>query len=548
MRKFKTKVAAVFLAGVMATATLTGCGSSSEEAEGKVVTICKQAAITDMDPQVTGMTNNMEMISATVEGLYKMSANGTAVPGMAASSEVSEDGLTWTFTIRDDAKWTNGDPVTAYDFEYGFKRSCNPELDNGDNNNDLMITLGVVNASEIYNGEKDYTELGVEATDEHTFVIHLTHSVPYFTDFLTYSRFSPMNQKFCEEKGAEFAQGSENCIANGPYYIDEWELEANTWALKKNPNYYDAANIKVDTIEFQVIEDTQQAALAFENKDVDFTCISGEQVELWAGKEEFHQTEYGVISFIFPNMANEYLGNDNIRKALSYSIDRETLCDTVLKDGSIPANYMAAKGLSFNEAGVDFRDYTGTEYQKYDPEKALEYWNEGLKELGVDAIELTYTTSDAETASAIAVFLQNRWETNLPGLTINIRSVPSKQRYEELFSGDYELTSVGWESNYPDPLNHLELFKIGGACNLNGYDSTEYTDIITRATSGDLLDDFDERWNELSRAEKILLEDDCAIYPTYQNGVSYLLNTKVTGLAHHIWGAEFTYADLDVAE
>lgn len=548
MKNRKGKLMALLMAATLCVTAMGGCGSKDETVSGKIVTICKQAGLTDMDPQLTGMTNNMEMVAATVEGLYKMTSEGKAVPAMAESAEVSEDGLTWTFKIRSDAKWTNGDPVTAYDFEYGFKRSCNPELSDGDNSNDLMITLGVVNASEIYNGEKPYTDLGVEATDEHTFVIHLTQEVPFFTDFLTYSRFTPMNQKFCEEKGADFSMGSENCIANGPFYLDNWKVEGMTWSLKKNPDYYDADSIRVDEIRFQVIEDMQQAALAYENGDVDFTCISGEQVELWADKEDFHQEAYGVVSFIFPNMGNEYLANENIRKALAYSIDRETLCNVVLKDGSIPANYMAARYLSYNEEGVDFRDYAGEEYQKYDPDKALEFWNAGLKELGVDSIELTYTTSDSETASTIAVFLQDRWQNNLPGLTLNIRSVPSKQRYEELFSGEYDMTSVGWESNYPDPLNHLELFKIGGACNLNGYMSEEYTQIITRATSGDLLQDAESRWAELARAEKILLEDDCAIYPTYQNGVSYLLKSNIKGLAHHIWGAEYTYTDLYIEE
>lgn len=543
MRKGRKAGLAVWLAAAIGMTLLGGCGSQEEKA-GNVVTICKESILTDMDPQLTGMTNNMEMVAATVEGLYKMTADGTAVPAMAESTTVSEDGLTWTFTIREDAKWTNGDPVTAYDFEYGFKRSCNPELGDGDNSNDHLITLGVVNAAEIYAGEKDYTELGVEAVDERTFVIHLTQQVPYFTDFLTYSRFTPMNRKFCEEKGAEFAMGSENCIANGPFYLDGWQVEGMTWSLKKNPDYYDADKIKVDEIVFQVIEDTQQAALAYENGDVDFTCISGEQVELWADKEDFHQEAYGVMSFIFPNLENPYLANENIRKALAYSIDKETLCESVLKDGSIPANFMAAKGLSFNGEGVDFRDYCSSEYQKYDPEKALEYWNKGLEELNVDSVELTFTTSDTDTASTIAVFFQDRWQNNLPGLTVNIRSVPSKQRYEELFAGDYDLTSVGWESNYPDPLNHLELFKIGGSCNLNGYMSQEYSDIIERAASGDLLEDPEARWAELSRAEKLLLEDDCAIYPTYQNGVSYLLNPRVKGLAHHIWGAEYTYTDL----
>ena len=545
----KQRWTALLLTAVLSLIALNGCGSQTTQAKNEnVVTICKQQGITDMDPQITGMTYNMEMVAATVEGLYKMTADGTAEPGMAEKAEVSEDGLTWTFTICDDAKWTNGDPVTAYDFEYGFKRFCDPDQAGGDSSSDLMVTLGIENAAEIYAGEMSYTELGVEATDKRTFVIHLTHEVPYFTSFLTYSRFTPMNQKFREEKGDEFCMGSENCIANGPFYLDNWEVEGNTWSLKKNPDYYDADSIKVDEIRFQVIEDMQQAELAYESGDVDFTAISGEQVGLWSDKEDFHQAIGGYVNFIFPNFANEYLANENIRKAMSYSIDKETLCSSILKDGSIPAYYMAARELSFNEEGEDFRDYVGTEYQKYDPEKALEYWNKGLQELGVDAISLTLTTTDSEVSSSIGAFLQDRWQTNLPGLTINIRSVPSKQRMDELFNGDYDLTCVGWESNYPDPLNHLELFKIGGSCNLDGYMSEEYTDIIDRATSGDLLSDPDKRWDELARAEKILLEEDCAIFPTYQTGVSYLLKSNVKGLEHHLWGAEYTYSDLYMEE
>ena len=518
--------------------------SANEDVKTEI-TVAKSAALSSMDPQTTGMTLDMEILSATVEGLYRIGSDGTPELAMAKSVEKSEDGLTYTFTLRD-AKWNNGEPVTAYDFEYAMKRSCDPEVLDGDSN-DMIATLGVKNGKEILEGTTDYTTLGVTALDDKTLVIEMDHPVPYFESLLSYAKFLPTNQAFVEEKGDMYAMDAANCLANGPYVLTEWDVGGTTWTLEKNEDYYAADTVTVDTIHFQVIQDTQQAVLAFENGDIQYTQITGEQVAAYEDSPAFHSEPYGVISFIFPNFANEYLANDDIRKALSFAIDKEKICSDVLKDGSTPAYFMAAKGLSFDENGADFRDGSET-YQEYEPEKALEYWNKGLEELGVSQISFDFLISDTESAGTVGAFIQNCMESTLPGLTINLKSMPGKLKMEKISTGDYDMAVVGWESNYPDPLNHLELFKIGGNCNLNGYVSEEYTDIIERATYGDLTLDNGKRWEELHRAETILLEQDAAIYPLYQNSVTYLQDPALTGMSHHLCGAEFSYFDLSYRE
>lgn len=542
MKKWK-KAAAFILAAVLA-GSMAGCGSGDESGDGDLteVTIAKTSALSSMDPQTTGMTYDMEILSATVEGLYRISDDGTPELAMAEKAEKSEDGLTYTFTIRD-AKWNNGDPVTAYDFEYAMKRSCDPSVLDG-TRNDMMVTLGVDNAQEILDGELPYTELAVEALDEKTLVIRMDHPVAYFESLLTYAKFLPTQQKFVEEKGSMYAQEAGACLANGPYYLAEWDVGGTTWTLKKNESYYNAGSVKVDVIHFQVIQDTQQAVLAFENGDIQFTEISGEQVEVYSSNKAFHAEVTGYVNFIFPNFANEALANENIRKALAYSVDRETICEAILKDGSTPATFMAAKELSLNEKGEDFRDGSGN-YQVFDKAKAKEYWEKGLAELGVAKLEFGLLISDTESASTVGAFLQNSWEETLPGLKINLQSMAANLKMDKIFTRDYDLAVVGWESNYPDPLNHLELFKIGGNCNLNDYISEEYTAIIQSATSGELTLDNEKRWEELHRAEQILLEQDAAIIPLYQGGVTYLQSTELTGMPHHLCGAEYTYFNLE---
>lgn len=555
MRKFK-QFMTLMLAVVMML-TLVACGgkdTSTEDAatdtsstddtsttdEGaagdKILNVQFDVEVASLDPQIATDGTSFEVLNTITEGLYSVDASGTPILAMAESVNKSEDGLTYTFTLRD-AKWSNGTAVTASDFVFAWRRLVDPTV--ASEYAFIAEIAGITNAGAITRGELAVDQLGVTATDEKTLVVTLDIPVPFLESLLAFASFLPVNEAFFTEQGANYGTSPETVLSNGPFQLTAYEPAATTITLAKNANYWDATKVALDGIKYQVIKDSQQAILSYQNGDLDVAILSGEQVEQFQGDPEFHNIVAGYLWYLSPNQTVAGLENVNLRKALALSYDKAAIVNNILKDGSIVADFAVPTKLAVGPDGKDFRETTGT-YLATDKAKALEFWNTAKTELGVSELKYTLIVEDTESAINVAQFLQSEIQTTLPGITIDIQSMPKKNRVERLQSGDFELGLTRWGPDYADPMTYLDMWTTGSANNYGFWSNADYDAIIESAKKGDLALDLSARWEKLKEAEKIVMEE-AVILPVYQKGDAVLIKTGVEGIEFHSVGTNRIY-------
>ena len=460
------------------TFSLVACGGTKNASESNgnssavsdsTLKVQFDVEVASMDPQIATDGTSFEVIAAITEGLYSVDAEGNTIYAMAESAEKSEDGLTYTFKLKD-AKWSNGTPVTANDFVFAWRRLADPKT-----------------------------------ASEYAFMASI----------------------------AGF-KNADAILANGPYKVSSYEPAATTVELVKNDEYWDAANVKLDGIQFQVIKEAQQTMLAYQNGDLDVATLAGEQVEQFKGDPEFNNVAAGFLWFISPNQKVKGLENENLRKALALSFDKEAVVNNILKDGSIVADFAVPKLLATGPDGEDFRE--GIEpYLSTDKEKAKEYFEKAKKELGQETFSYKLMLEDTESAQNVAQFIQAEVQETLPGVTIELEVMPKKNRVERMQAGDYEVVLTRWGPDYADPMTYLDMWTTDSSNNYGSWSNAEYDAIIKSAKDGDLSLDPEARWEALKEAEKMAM-DEAVIFPIYQKGNAVMIKGNVSGVEHHSVG------------
>lgn len=545
MKKKRILAMSMALAAVM---MITACGGADDPAESpgetpaetpgeepvsgdNVLKVQFNVEVASMDPQIATDGTSFEVISAVTEGLYSVDAEGSAIEAMVDTVEKSEDGLTYTFKLKD-ANWSNGTPVTAEDFVFAWRRLVDPEV--ASEYAFIMGVAGVKNADAIASGEMAVEELGVTAEDEKTLVVELDVPVPYFESLMSFPSFLPMNEEFFTSAGDNYGTSPETLLANGPFKITAYEPAATTISLEKNADYWDADAVALDGIQYQVIKDSQQTMLSYQNGDLDVATLSGEQVEQFMNDPEFVNVVAGYLWYVSPNQIVAGLENVNIRTAMALSFDKEAVASNILKDGSIAADFAVPTLLATGPDGKDFRETTDT-YLTTDKTKALEYWETGLADLGVTELSYTMLVEDTESAINVAQFLQSEWQTTLPGLTVELQTMPKKNRVERMQAGDYELVLTRWGPDYADPMTYLDMWTSDSSNNYGLWSNAEYDALIEDAKKGELALDLEARWEALKDAEKMVM-DEAVIMPVYQKGDAVMVRTGVEGIEFHSVG------------
>ena len=524
-----TEAAGTAAAGETAAAQeATGTVSSSD------LKVMLETPVMSLDPQQATDGTSFEVMANYTDGLTQMDDSGAAVAAVAESWETSDDGLTWTFHLRKDAKWSNGTPVTAKDFVFGWQRAVDPDV--ASEYAYMLSDIGQVkNAAEIIGGTKDKSELGVTAVDDNTLQVELNAPVSYFLSLMYFPTFYPVNEEFFNTCPDTYGTSPETTLSDGAFVLDSYEPAATEIHLTKNADYYDADKIKLAGIDYQVIQDSQQALLSYQNGDLDLTLLNGDQVDQVQDDPAFKAVGAGYLWYVTPNIsAVPELANDNIRKALTFAIDRTAICEDVLKDGSKPT--YTAVPMDF-AAGPDGSDFSAdqTKFQDVcadDTAKAAEYWQKGLDELGITSLTLDMVVDADDAPQKVATVLQEQWQTALPGLTINLTVEPKKQRVQDLQDGNYQLGLTRWGPDYADPMTYLGMWTTGCSNNYGLWSSTDYDDIIAKCTTGELATDPEGRWSAMYDAEKIVM-DQSVIFPLYTQCNAEMLSTNVTGVAFH---------------
>lgn len=517
-------------------------GKSAQE-----IRMLESTAIPAMDSVKASDTVSFTTMNNVMEGLYRLDPNQEVVPGMAdGEPTVSDDGLTYTFKIRD-AKWSNGDPVTANDFVYAWKKAMDPAT--ASEYGPYMMEGKIKGAAEIIAAaaekkDVDLNTLGVKALDEKTLEVALEKPIPYIKSLLAFPTFYPQNQKFVEEQGDKYAQKAENLIFNGPFVLSDWDGSTDSeWSYIKNKDYWDADTVKLEKVQWNVLKDPQAQANAFETGEVDITGkLSSDVVPQYEGDERLVKWLEPTLAWLKMNQKdNKALQNPDIRKAIAQAINKQDYVDGVLNNGSIVANYAVPNEFVKNEeTGKDFRDINGNKLLPYNVDAAKKAWKKGLAALGTDTVELRYLTDDTETAKKTAEYIKSQLETNLKGIKISVESVPFSVRIDRQNKQDYDLQLALWGPDYLDPMTFSDLWVTGSGNNKMSYSNPKYDKLIKDAQTT-LAQSPVERYKALAEAERILLEEDAAIAPIYQRSSNVLVSEKVKNFTYHLVGPEYSF-------
>lgn len=517
----------------------TSSASQATEAESAsagsgTLNIMLETPVESLDPQLATDGTSFEVIADYTDGLMQMDADGAAVPACAESYEVSEDGTTYTFHIREDAVWSNGDPVTANDFVFAWQRAVDPA--NASEYSYMLSDIGqIVNAAEIIAGEKDVSELGVTAVDDKTLEVQLNVPVSYFLSLMYFPTYYPVNQAFFESCGDTFATSPETTLSNGAFVLTSYEPAATAFELVKNEDYYDADKVQLAGLNYQVIQDSQQALMSYQNGDLDTTLLNGEQVDQVKDDPEFTSVGAGYLWYISPNIKEvPELANLNLRLAMTFALDRDSICNDVLKDGCAPTYTAVPPEFAAGPDGSDFSaDQTMfADACAYDPDKALEYYEAAKTELSQDTFTFDMVVDADDAPQKVAQVVKEQLETTLPGMTINLTIEPKKQRVEDMQNGNFQLALTRWGPDYADPMTYLGMWVTDNSNNYGFWSNADYDAIISECTTGDLCTDPEGRWSALYDAEKIVM-DEAVIFPLYTQCNAEMVSSAVSGIEFH---------------
>lgn len=520
-------------AGTSSAASDSGDSSAAEEGEtatggsGGTLNMRNTMEPTSLNTLLATYAYDFTPINAMIECLYRDDENDVPQPAGAETVDISDDKLVYTFHLREDATWSNGDPVVATDYEFAWQQALNPKVAS-----DYAYMLYFIhNAEPYFNGEVEWSEVGVKVIDDYTLEVTLDNPLPYATDLFAFPTLAPINQKFYEEVGADkYATDAEYFCCNGMYELTEWSHNSQI-VFQKREDYWNADAVGPDEIVYKIITDSQAGLNSYLSREIDYTDLdSGEVVQ----QAEAAGFEVGVKParssyYLIVNTEDEFMSNQNLRLALAYSIDKQALVDTVYQNDNQPmtsftppAIYGAAgaDGPTFQEALLEERGemYPGSG----DLEKAQEYLQAALEELGctVDELNLSIDCADDSLRRNCATFLQEQWRQNLGIENIAVNSMQTKQVSANRQSGDYCMSLGGWSPDYNDAINFLDLWVTDGGNNDSFWSNEEYDNLIAQATAEA---DEEVRQQYLFDAEEILAAE-MPVIPLYWQCQNYSYN------------------------
>ncbi|MBK5253219.1 MAG: peptide ABC transporter substrate-binding protein [Peptostreptococcaceae bacterium] len=516
--------------------TLSACGGSDdEEAAGGdgVLNVCLASEPATIDPALNSAVDGATMIQHTFEGLIKWVDDGSGkavhAAGVAESWDISDDGLVWTFHLRD-SNWSDGEPVTANDFEYAWKRLNDPETAA-----DYSYMIAPVKGF-------GTDELAAVAIDDNTFEVTLISPCLYFEDICAFPACYPVREDIIEENGDAWITDPATYIGNGPYMMTEW-VHNSYIMMEKNPEYWDTENIKCEAIKFNLMDDQNAIYAGYKNGDLDYVeDVPADEVPglLEAGTLQFFPT-LGAYYVIF-QMENAPFDDVRVREAFSLVIDRNFIVDKVTGAGEKALDGFVPAGISdVDVEGDDFRTVQGPFYS-IDPDdyeancdKARELLAEAGYENGegFPVVEYLYNTLDSH--KAIGEALQNMWQEEL-GVTVTLANQEWGVFLEERKAGNFSIARGGWIGDYNDPMTFLDMFTTGNGNNDAQYANTEYDNRID-AINAEL--DPEARMDFLHEAEEQLIGEDVVVAPIYGYTHKYLVSEEITGIYANLFETVF---------
>ena len=507
-------------------ALLAACGSKSSSSSSETFNRMEKDVISTMDnAHITDVISGQAAVD-TGDGLYRY--KGKKLEPAVATKVVkpTNNGLTYTFNLRK-TKWSNGDPVTAKDFVFAWKRAADPKT----KSEYAYLFSGIKNADDITAGKKAASTLGVKAEGDYKLVVTMDRPVPYFSTMMVNPVFFPLNQKTVDKYGKKFGTQSKYLVFNGPFKLTNWNGTGNSWDEVKNTSYWNAKQVKLDKIHVQVVKDSNTAANLFATKKLDDAVLTGEIAKQHAKDKDYVGDKQGRTTYLDMNEEKvPDFKNLKLRQAVAMAINRDEFANKVIGDGSFGISTITPENSGSNpKTGEDFSKEAAKEsktVQTYDLKKAKQLWAEGLKEVGKSGEDVTLTTDDTDVAKKSSEYLQSALE-QLPGMKVSISSVPFKTRIQRSLDGSAQFILSGWQGDFPDPISFLDLYTTGNTYNFSHWSNKQYDDLI-KASKGTDANSETKRYDDLLKAQE-LLSKESPVATLYQTVQGHLRNPKLKG-------------------
>ena len=532
------------LAVTLCLAMILACVCVASAEEGRYLGVMLSTNVMSLDTNLATDGESFEVIADCIDGLMQMDEDGAAIPAIAESYDVSEDGTVYTFHLRD-AQWSDGTPVTAQDFEFAWKRIAQEA---GEYAYMMDSSVGCIKNGDaiIYEGA-DPDTLGAKALDDKTFQVELEVPVSFFPSLMYFPTFYPINEEFYNSlEAGTYGTSPETFLSNGAFVLESYTPGTASLSLKKNDTYWNADNVSLAGIKYQVIQNSGEALDAFNKGELNVVTISGNQVSAAekdpALAENLHVTGAGYMWYLtFSQTENNaqggMLANKNLRLAISNVIDRYNLVDNYVMDGSlatftaVPPQFAASSttGEDFSADQDRFLDVCD-----YNPDAALEYYELAKEELGQDSFTFTmiYGSNEGNEVALVAQAIKEDVEAELDGLTINLQPMTKTERLDKMQNDNYDIALTRWGPDYADPMTYLGMWITDNSNNYGFWSNAEYDKLIADCTTGAYISDYDARWAAMLDAETIVMQE-AVIAPLYTKANANLISPDVAGIDFH---------------
>lgn len=488
-------------------------GSSGEE---QVLRMHLGSDPTTFDPSLHEDFITGSMTRQMFDGLVRLGEDDEPVPSLAEEIDISEDKLTYTFSLRE-SEWTNGDPVTAYDFEYAWLRVLNAETASGAAHNSFLIK----NGEDFFNGEVEEEEVGIKVLDEYTLEVELEYPAPYFLELLTGSQFMPLNEDVIEGND-DWANDPNTYVTNGPFKLESYSIQDEV-VLVKNDTYWDKDAVQLDRIEYLLIEDDNTALDMYDMDELDWVgsplgSIPGDAIKPLLDEGKLNTKARAHMTAARFNVEKEPFGNEKIRKAFAYSLNRQDITEHVTQAGEEPAMGFVPSTMLVNPDGY---------FQDNNPEEARKLLEEGMEELGITELpEVTFLYNTSDRNHRIAQTIQAQISESL-GIDIELEHKEAKVFFEQQNEGDHMFSSAGRSGSFNDPINFLQNYMIKDSTSNNtNWHNPKYNEYLEQAR---VESDTEKRDQLLYKAEEVMMED-MPLTPLFSGTTSWMQDDKVKGI------------------
>ena len=509
----------------------------TEKKVEQVATLTAGTPVQSLDPATAVDQTSITLLANVMEGLYRLDEKNQPQPAIAAGQpKVSNNGKTYTIVIKDGAKWSDGTQITASDFVAAWQRVVDPKTASPN----VELFSAIKNAKEIASGKQVKDTLAVKSIGEKTLEIELVEPTPYFTDLLSLTAYYPVQQKAIKEYGKDYGVSQKAIVTNGAFNLTNLEGvgTSDKWTISKNKEYWDKKDVSMDKINFQVVKEINTGINLYNDGQLDDAPLAGEYAKQYKKDKEYSTTLMANTMFLEMNQTgeNKLLKNKNVRKAISYAIDRDSLVEKLLDNGSIPSVGVVPEKMAYNPKTK--KDFANEKLVEYNKKQARTYWETVKSKDSVsEKLELDILVGDGEFEKKAGEFLQGQLEENLEGLKVNITPVPANVFMERLTKKDFAISLSGWQADYADPISFLANFETNSPLNHGGYSNKNYDELIKDTSS--------KRWQELKKAEKIVI-DDAGVIPVFQVGIARLQKNTIRNLVIHPVGARYDYKKMMV--